>query len=521
METTNQQSLDRIIQPANINQPSTNNQVDINAILGACFTRWWWFIISIFIVMAVAVIYLLITPNTYTRNSTFLIKNTDGNTSSFNSQLTSFSEMGLFDSKSTVYNELEVLRSPILILETIQRLHLDYNYYVDTRFKKVVIYGDSLPVTARLTDNDDFIQGGFTLKLDTDGSFRACEFYSPRWEGFAADVIDGLVGQEVSTPLGNLLISSTPKYAELRKPVTIYVSRQPYRTALQVYSKKFSADLADKKSSVISLTMDDENIQRAEDFLNTMYTVYNEKWIEDKNQSAIGTAAFINNRLEIIERELGMVDSDVSSFKSVNLLPDVEKSSEKFYTQANALQNEIVSLQTQEAMAKNVRDYISDTTKKNTLLPLYSGSNNSTAEKQITEYNSCIIKREQIISTSSDKNPLVIELDETISQLRRAIVGSIENQIKVLDAQIASLEKNLNKSLSHISSNPDKAKQLLSIVRQQKVKESLYLFLLQKREETELSQAFTAYNTRLITPPMGSMGPTKPLRLKILLIALV
>ncbi|MEE3447231.1 MAG: Wzz/FepE/Etk N-terminal domain-containing protein, partial [Bacteroidales bacterium] len=363
---------------------NTENVLDIQAIIGACFARWWWFILSVVIVISGTMFYLLTTPKIYTRELTFLIKESGGRTSSFNSQLNSFAEMGVFENSTSVNNELTIIQSPTIILETVKRLHLEYDYFVQGKYRKEAIYGDNLPVQALLVDADEFTTGSFTLIISPDGSFKMTDFSTPALTAKLSDIVEGVIGDEVSTPLGKVFISATPNLSEYKEPITIYIRRLPLRTAMLIYSAKYKAGFNDKKSSVISLTVEDENIQRAEDFLNTIFKVYNEKWIEDKNQAAIGTSAFITNRLEIIERELGIVDGDVSSFKSHNLLPNVEKSSDLFYSQANSLENEIVMLSTQVAMAENVKEYISDTTKSNELLPVYSGSNNTTAEKQIT-----------------------------------------------------------------------------------------------------------------------------------------
>ena len=153
------------------------------------------------------------------------------------------------------------------------------------------------------------------------------------------------------------------------------------------------------------------------------------------------------------------------------------------------------------------------------MLPANSGIGSTAIENQIQEYNTKQLERNSLAGNSSENNPLVLDLDEQLRQMRVAIVSSINNEINSLNTQINTMRVNESMSTSKIASNPNQAKYLLSVERQQKVKEALYLFLLQKREENELSQAFTAYNTRIITPPMGDVKPTSPVRNKILLIA--
>ncbi len=170
-------------------------------------------------------------------------------------------------------------------------------------------------------------------------------------------------------------------------------------------------------------------------------------------------------------------------------------------------------------MARYIRNYLTDETNKFHLLPANSGIENASISTQISEYNNQLLERNSLVSHSSVKNPLVKEMDASLHALRSALVTSIDNQLVALNAQIKSQQNYSGQVTSQIASNPNQAKYLLSVERQQKVKESLYLYLLQKREENELSQAFTAYNTRIITMPGGSMVPTAPVKKNILLVA--
>ncbi len=155
------------------------------------------------------------------------------------------------------------------------------------------------------------------------------------------------------------------------------------------------------------------------------------------------------------------------------------------------------------------------------MLPANSGIGNSSIEGQIAEYNALMLQRNQYAANSSDTHPVVMDMDAQLAGMRSAIISTIDNQVIALNTQIKNLQSNKNRTTAQIAANPNQAKYLLSVERQQKVKESLYLFLLQKREENELSQAFTAYNTQIITRPTGSNAPTAPSRSKILLVAFV
>lgn len=170
-------------------------------------------------------------------------------------------------------------------------------------------------------------------------------------------------------------------------------------------------------------------------------------------------------------------------------------------------------------MARYIKSYLSNEKNRYQLLPANSGIDDKSLSTQISEYNTKLLDRNSLVAQSSTDNPLVVEMDKALAALRSAIVHSIDNQIVSLTAQIQAQQSTSGAATNKIASNPKQSKYLLSVERQQKVKESLYLYLLQKREENELSQAFTAYNNRVITMPNGSMKPTAPKRLNVLLIA--
>ena len=285
------------------------------------------------------------------------------------------------------------------------------------------------------------------------------------------------------------------------------------------YTQKLWAELGNEDATIINLSIDDASVQKAEDILNTLIEVYNEKWIQDKNQIAVSTSRFIGERLGVIENELGHVDENISSYKSEHLLPDVQAASNLYMSQSAENKKEIQALTNQLTTAQYIRREL-NSKEMNQPLPTNSGIANVNIESQIGEYNKIVLDRNRLIANSSEKNPLVKDLGNSMQSMKRTILQSVDNLIVSLNTQIRSIRQQEATTTQQLASNPSQAKYLLSVERQQKVKEELYLYLLQKREENELSQAFTAYNTRMITAPRGSALPTAPNKKNILLVAL-
>ena len=497
--------------------PSQNSQdfIRIQDILYLCLAKWHWFVLSLTLCLGVAVAYLLRTPPVYTRSASILIKD-DSKGNSASTGMEQFADMGLFSTSTNVNNEMRMLQSVDLMGEVVDLLHLEMNYFVEGRFHKSTLYGASLPVAVTMTDFPDNESASFQLHLDGKGN---CTLSNLARNGQpVAGEVKGLLGDTLRGSLGRIVIAPAAAYAK-GQTLDMEVFRSSRKAAAAGACGRLAVTQSDEKSNIISLSFQDVCIQRAEDVLNTLIAVYNENWVKDRNQVAVSTSMFINERLGVIEKELGNVDNDISSYKSEHLLPDVQAAASMYMAQANEANAAIKVLNNQIYMARYIRNYLTNETNRFELLPANSGIENASITAQISGYNSQLLERNNLVSKSSEKNPLVIEMDASLQAMRGALISSIDNELVALDAQVRSQQSYGGQATSQIASNPKQAKYLLSVERQQKVKETLYLFLLQKREENELSQAFTAYNTRVIAKPDGSMMPTSPARNNILLVA--
>lgn len=505
-----------VIQPTQ-NKPAGNDDfLRIQDLFILCLAKWYWFVISLAILLGAATIYLLKTPPVYTRSASLLIKE-DGKSGSGNEAAGVLGDIDIFRTSTNINNEMLSMQSPAVMYEVVRRLHLDVNYTTDGRFYDPVIYGSDNPYEVSFFDLGDAESASFTLRPDKDGQVKLTDF-TRNGEEADGDAVTAL-NDTVQTPVGRLLVNARPGSTAAQQ--TVFVSRISMQDATAGYSSRLSVALNDEKSTVVNLTLQDVCTQRAEDVLNTLISVYNENWVKDKNQIAVSTSMFINERLGVIERELGNVDEDISSYKSENLLPDVQAAASMYMAESSETNAKIQTLNTQLSMTRYVRSYLTGASSRNQLLPANSGIENSGIEKQIAEYNTLQLRRNDLVANSSETNPLVVDMDHSLHALRDAIIRTLDNYVTTLNTQLRALQQSARQTTARIAANPSQGKYLLSVERQQKVKESLYLFLLQKREENELSQAFTAYNTRVIMPPSGSMVPTAPAKKNILLIAFV
>lgn len=284
---------------------------------------------------------------------------------------------------------------------------------------------------------------------------------------------------------------------------------------------RLKAENAETKSTMIDLTYRDYSTAEAERVLTLILQVYNDKWIEDKRQATINTSHFIDSRLKLLEHDLGIVDDSIAHFKSRYGITDLEHVSNLYLQQQSSSDAEILRLTNQKAMAEYIQSLLANKSSEPQLLLVNSGINNSALEAQISLYNSLLMQLQSHLNYTSSQNPLILNQEEELNNLRKRILANIKNHIHIIDIQLSSLTDYYEEATSKVESNPSQAKHLATIERERKVKESLYMFLLQKKEENEISITYNPSNIQLIEPPHGSGKPTSPKRSQVLLAAIL
>lgn len=483
-----------------------------------CLARWRWFAVSVLLCTGLAVLYILCTPPVYTR-SAFLMVKEDAKDKAIGSDVASmFADLGLGQMNANVNNELLALRMPSVIREVVGRLSLDVDYRTDGLLYRETLYGKELPVKVSLPELTDAESASFTLRLLPGGRVELDDFESSERD-VENEAVTGALDDTLRTPLGKIIVTPAPSYSATEKYPLIHLSRTNLYDCVDGCIENLEAELSSEEATVIELSYKDVSIARAEDVLGTVIAVYNEEWMEDKNRITVSTSQFISERLEALERELGDVDLDIATYRSENLLPDVEKASQLFMEQAREDNNRLVALGTQIAIAGHIRDFLTDRKKRDRLLPVNLGLENTDIEHQIADYNTLQLKRNNLITNSGEQNPLIADLDQSLSAMRAAIVSSVDNLSRSLQTQREHLLSSGRETSERITASPQQDRYLQSVGRQQKVKEALYLFLLQKKEENEISQAFAPYNIRILTPPSGNLKPVSPKRGRLLAVA--
>lgn len=505
-------------------QPTENSSdIQISDIISWTFSHKLFITLSVIVCLLLATVYIYRSPSVYKRESSVMIRSNSNGQSQIG-ELAAFEDLGMFNTGLDVYNEIEAFRSPILMEEVVERLGLNTTYTSKNWIGRQTDWYGQAPISVIFSNCPEKIDGkkvsSFSFKVRREDQTLVLSDFKANGKDIDCEHISTKLSVTQKTPVGDITINPTLLYDDnFASP--IYVSHAQTAATAKSYLNSLTAELADKKGTVINFSITDTSEKRAEDVLNTLLDVYNEDWIEYMSQSSLNTSKFINERLVVIEKELGIVDTDIEKFKSQNKLLDITAETAQVTEESSRYSSEAFNMNNQLSIAKFIREYLVDQTKAFELLPSNSGIENDNVESLIAEYNKLLLERQRFVDNSSNNNPLVNDLNKQLTLMRATILQSVDNLINTLKIQVDHLAAQENKISNRITENPGKVRELLSIERQQKIKEELYLYLLQKREENELSSNIVVNNTRLLKPASGDSTPISPKKPIILAVALL
>jgi uncharacterized protein involved in exopolysaccharide biosynthesis len=303
--------------------------------------------------------------------------------------------------------------------------------------------------------------------------------------------------------------------------VTIYINKDRKYDRVEELMKQIAIDLADDQTSIISITCKDMSGERAEQIINTLIQVYQEEWIKDKQSTADASTRFINERIKNIEAELSGLDNNIAQFRGRNLMPDYGEAAKMYMENAALTYEAQVKVNNQLYMMEQMRDQVRKEEGTNQVLPANLLPDNENVAIQIGEFNKLQLQRNSMAENSSPNNPLVKDLDAQLGSMRKAIINSLDQAVAQLRASQRGINREDQKLKQQISVAPERITKILPAERQHKIVEALYIYLLEKREENNLTQVYNSQNLRIVSPPMGKLRPVFPKKMTTLVLALL
>lgn len=497
--------------------------VDYKELLFRYIIHWPWFVASLLVCFIGAWGYLHFQTPVYQISASIMIKD-DKKGGSGTADLESLGFGGMMTSTQSIDNEIEVLRSKTILKEVVNNLELYITYSDEDEFPRKEMYKTS-PIVVNLTAQEaDRLPGAalIDMKISPEGTLNVnlkvgLNEYNQNFEKLPA-VLPTDVGTFGFT-LRDSLVNGKIEGQKAERHISAVVSH-PFGMA-RGYQGALSIAPTSKATSVAVVSLIDTNIQRGQDFINKLMEMYNRNTNNDKNEVAEKTREFINERIKIIDEELGNTEEKLEVFKRNAGLTDISSDAQLAVSGNAEYERKRVENGTQINLVRDLANYINNPSNENEVLPSNIGLTDNGLTTQLERYNELIIERKRLLRTSTESNPMIINLDTSIRAMRANVKTAINGTLQGLLIVKADLDREANRFSRRISDAPGQERQYVSIARQQEIKAGLYLMLLQKREENAITLAATANNAKIIDDPVVAGGPVSPKPKMIYMIALV
>ena len=506
-----------------IQENEEKSSFDFAVIYTTLILNWKWFVLSLIICLGAAHIYLRYATPIYQAAAKLLIKE-EQNGRRGNS-IQSSANLGIISNSNGIDNEMEILKSRTLAQQAVYDLKLYTTYHHEGRIKDHLIYGEqevnvdmdyehlkklNAPMSFKITreGRNYHVVGTYFVPIDDNS-------YNPG--PVTVDKVITALPATLGTRVGMVKFTQNGNYM-LRDGESLKVTMIAPEIAAGKYVGSLSVSPSTKATSIAHLVITDEIPQRAIDYLKQLAIVYNRQANEDKNQIAVRTEQFINQRLEKINAELGNTEGQLENYKKRNNMVQLSMNASTAFSNADSYAQKLNEANTQVALLDELTKYMNEPSNKHQPIPSNVGLNDASATSLINKYNEIALQRNQLLHSASESSPTVTPLTSQLDDLQASIKRAMSQARAGLNIQRNSIASQQGKYQGQISNTPEQERILTQIGRQQEVKSGLYLMLLQKREENSISLAATADKGKLIDNPVFA-GKVTPKDSIILMIA--
>ena len=501
----------------------SEEQINIQEILFRYLIHWPWFVVSVIVCVALAWGYLRLTTPVYNISATVLIKDEKkGGGANMSSELEKMGLNGFVSSSSNIENEIEVLKSRTLAREVVSSLGLFVTYMDEDKFPNKELYRTS-PVLVSLTPQeadrlpqtmeiDMLLQPAGAMDVQVKVGKKE---YRKHLEKLPA-VFPTDEGTVAFFANNDTLSSLRPESVTTERHITAYINR-PFAVA-KGYAGSLLITPTSKATSVVTVSLKNSNTQRGKDYIDKLLEMYNINANNDKNEVAQRTGEFIDERIDIISKELGSTERDLENFKRSAGITDLTSEAQIALTGNAEYEKKRVENQTQINLVMDLKKYLQGSEYE--VLPANVGLQDAGVAGAIDRYNEMVAERKRLLRTSTESNPAIVNLTTSIRAMRSNIQTTLDATLKGLEITKADLIREASRYSRRISDAPTQERQFVSIARQQEIKSGLYLMLLQKREENAIVLAAIANNAKIIDEAQADSTPISPKRMMIYLAAL-
>lgn len=503
-----------------INNKRSNKDIDNSTafveLLFEYIRYWKWFIVSFVLALMLATTIILVTPKQYKPTLAILL-NEDKSSKSPSSELIDLESIGLLSTTNNIENETVVLRSPDLMRMVVETLKLNVSYHKKNMLREVEIYNESPFIVSLNSDSHNIGVCNFYIQK-TGNRYEIVGTYNKD-----SNKIDINIEQENLPDLVTLTETTSLQISLSGKEIVdnekYYVIVKSIASTANDLVRKLSVINAGQKSSVLNLSILVNNTSKGSDILNEMVTQYNKLNLKINNEIAYNTAVFINDRLKEISIELSDAEEDVVEYKQQYKITDLSSEAQLFVSQTGENEKKLLEIETQLNILTLIQNFINNAENNVKIIP-NMGISDIGLSQIISEYNNQLLASNQLLKGTGEKNPARVRVLEELENKREGIANSLMNVRETYEVSKKDLARNAGITQARVLSVPKQEKGLIEKVREQKIKENLFLFLMQKREETNLSIAATADKARIVVSAQSDIQPIAP-KSRVILLAFI
>ncbi|MDQ0595117.1 tyrosine-protein kinase Etk/Wzc [Chryseobacterium ginsenosidimutans] len=470
--------------------------LDLRKIVGKYLSKWPWFIGSVLLFVIIAFIYLRYSVPQYQSTTTLKF---DKKQSDLSSALIDLDDLGLgLGNADELKSEVAVVNSRPILMKVVENLNLNVQYYNEGEIKDSELFSE-VPIVGKVisyTDSKKFVSSEYIVKEVNGNNFVL--------QDNDKKIFKGSFNKELALDFGTVILQKVPGLTFKSKYKIVFWNPLEKVKRLE---KKLQVELPDQKAMLMDISIVGTVPEKSEAILNEVTKQYNLDGLKDKNMQAQNTQEFIDKRLEVISRDLSGVENQKEDFQNRNRIVDLQTQAQLALQNTDESTKSLLQQQTQLDLLNSLQGEASKG--DNQLMPSNLGLNPS-LEQAISQYNTLVISRNKTLKQATDENPAVIEMTKEISSLKEIVRDNIRQQKATIQASIGKINGQISSNTGMIDRVPGQSKIYRGIERQQNLKEQLFLFLLQKREENAINLSVNVPKAKIVNPAYSDDEPVSP-----------